>query len=171
MKSISFELSTSSIDRAIKELKKYQESLNERIEEFVRVLANDGVVVARAQLGTLEGDSSDASLGVQVNADGDIVKAVIFLQGKDVLFVEFGSGIYYNNGNAHPMAAELGYGVGTYPSEHPPNRAINPGYWWYKDQGGNLRLSLGTKGVRPIYEAAQNIRNTAIMKAISVFKG
>ena len=170
MKSIRFELRTSSIDKAIQELKKYQESINEKIEEFVRVLANDGVVVARTQLGTLEGDST-ASLGVQVNADGDIVKAIIFLQGKDVLFVEFGAGIYYNNGNAHPLAAQFGYGVGTYKSEHPPNRAINPGYWWYRDEGGGLRLSLGTKSVRPIYEAAQNIRNTAIMKAVSVFKG
>ena len=115
------------------------------------------------KLYTLEGENTRPTL--------DRVKAVIFLQGKDALFVEFGAGIYYNNGDAHPLAAEFGYGVGTYPSKNGHNRAINPGYWWYKDDNGTLNLSLGTKAAKPMYEAAQNARNTAIMTAMSVFKG
>ena len=168
---IKVELSTSSIDAAIKQLRDYRQRINEKMEEFVRILANDGVVVANASLASVEGDSTDASVGVEVNAEGNIVKAVIFLQGKDALFVEFGAGIYYNNGDAHPLAAEFGYGVGTYPSKNGHNRAINPGYWWYKDDNGTLNLSLGTKAAKPMYEAAQNARNTAIMTAMSVFKG
>ena len=170
MKKIKVKLSLASLEEAQRQLKEYQESINKKLEQFVRVLANDGVSVVRAQLAQMEGDSNYDGFGAEVDANGDIVKAYVYLHGHDAIFIEFGAGIYYNNGNNHPLAAELGYSIGSYPSESGYNRAINPGYWWYKNEYGHLSLSLGTKSVRPVYEAAQNVRNTAIMKAISVFR-
>ena len=170
-KIIKCELGTSSIDNAIKELKDYKQSINDKLNALVSALMQEGIEVARASLATTVGDSVNGAIeGFGVNSDGNIVTAFVALTGPDALFIEFGAGIHYNNGNVNPKASEFGYGVGTYPSEHPPNRAINPGYWWYKDDAGDIHLSLGTQASMPIYHAAENARNTAIKKAIEIFR-
>lgn len=169
MKQIKIELGASSIDKAIAEIERYKEGLNNRLFELVDKLVQSGVEVAKMKVLTSQGDSTDAYVGYMINSVGDIIKAEISVEGSEVLFIEFGAGIYYNNGNAHPYAAEFGYGVGTYPSEHPPNKAINPGYWWYSDENKNKHLSLGTEATMPMFSAAENIRNTVIQTAIDEF--
>ena len=169
MKKIKCKLDPSSIDKAIKELEDYGKSLQDKLKILIGELTQDGVQIARIQVSASQGDSTDAYVDYMVDSTGDIVKASIFLQGTDALFIEFGAGIYYNNGASHPMAAEFGYGIGTYPSEHPPNRAINPGYWWYKDEVGNKHLSLGTEATMPIYHAAETVKNNIIQRAIDNF--
>lgn len=117
MKTIKVNLSDSTaIEKAIKELDTYQKELMTKIKLFVETLAQDGIAVANARLGATVGDSTQGSIGFGINENGDIVKATISLSGKDALFIEFGAGIYYNNGNAHPKGAELGYTIGSYPS-------------------------------------------------------
>lgn len=167
---IKCEFSVESIRNAIDELQEYRESLKEKINDFVDALIKDGVEVAKIQLASAAHERPASVDAFYVDSSGDIIKAYIVLNSEDALFIEFGSGIRYNNGNAHPLAGEFGYGVGTYPSEHPPNRAINPGYWWYKD-GDKLRLSFGTQATMPIYHAAETMRNEVIQKAIEIFKG
>ena len=166
MKAIKIELSTNSIDKAIAELENYRKDLETRLKIFVGELIQEGVEVARIKVSASQGDSTDAHVDYMIDSTGEIIKARIFLQGTEALFIEFGAGIYYNNGNNHPMASENGYGIGTYPSEHPPNRAITPGYWWYKEEDGSKHLSLGTEATMPIYHAAETIRNKTIQKAI-----
>lgn len=169
MKTISVDLSIRSLNKAIAEIEKYKQGLIDKVKILVGQLVADGVEVARIRLLTSQGDSKDAYVDYLVSPQGDIVNAQIFMQGTDVLFIEFGAGIYYNNGNAHPQSTEFGYGVGTYPSEHPPNRAIRPGYWWYRDEAGGLHFSLGTEATMPIFGAGQDIRNNYINKAIQTF--
>lgn len=167
---IKCELGVTSIRAAIMELQDYRESLNEKIKDFADALIQHGVEVAKIQLASADAEKPASVDAFYVDSSGDIVKAFIVLDSEDALFIEFGSGIRYNNGNAHPLAGEFGYGVGTYPSKHPPNRAINPGYWWYKD-GDSLHLSFGTKATMPIYRAAESMRNQVIQKAVEIFKG
>lgn len=169
MKTIKIELDPGSVDKAIAELKDYRKDLQDRLKILIGRLVQDGVDIARIQVLASQGDSKSAYVDYLVDSTGEIIKASIFLQGKDALFIEFGAGIYYNNGNAHPQAAEFGFGVGTYPSEHPPNRAINPGYWWYSDEDKNKHLSLGTEATMPIFHAGETIRNNLIQKAIEEF--
>lgn len=171
MNTIKCELSVSSIRSAIKELQDYRESFAEKINDFVDALVKEGITVAKIQLASGQGDSTASVDAFYVEADGNITKAIIALNGEDALFIEFGSGIRYNNGNSHPYAKQFGYGVGTYPSEHPPNKAINPGYWWYGEKGEGLHLSFGTEATMPIYHAAETVRNLKIQKAIEIFKG
>lgn len=155
-----------SINAAIAELKEYRKRLQDKLVDFVRELALEGVVVARTYIGQAAGDTPRVSdPDYVIDASGDIIRASIFIEGNDVLFIEFGAGIQFNPVDP-PHAAEFGYGVGTYPSEHPPNKAINPGYWWYRDDGGNRRLSVGMEGTYPMYRAAENARNTYIQKAV-----
>lgn len=174
MKKISFKLGSTEIDRAIKELKQYQEELNKKIELFVDSLLSEGIKVASLRVASTQGDSKLPNVVYDINPQGDIVKATIAIVGTDVLFVEFGAGIAYNTGKQHPKADEFGYGPGTYPSEHPPNRAINPGYWYYTSHdsvGGNVRKrSIGTEATMPIYGAAESMRNAIIRKAVDAFR-
>ena len=164
---IKVNIGTGDIDKAIKELQAYRERLMNKINDFVDALIQEGMTVARIRLGSTQGDSTNASVdSVYISTSGDVTKAVIYLEGSDALFVEFGAGIAYNTGNQHPLADEFGYGPGTYPSEHPPNRAINPGYWYY---GGGIR-SIGTEATMPIYGAAEHIRNIIVQKANEILR-
>lgn len=169
-KVIKCDLSISGLESAINEIKAYEDELNDKIRRFVDELMKSGVAVAQARLGATIGDATNASIIYGLDSSGEIVTAYVGLNGPDALFIEFGAGIHYNNGNAHPLASQFGYGVGTYPSEHPPNRAIHPGYWWYKGDDGALHFSLGTQASMPIYNAAESIRNIAIMKALEIFR-
>ena len=168
-KVIKITLDTNSIRRAISDVKAYREELNSKLQQFVTTLLQDGITVANARLSSTIGDSVQGVIGFGVNNSGDIISATISLSGKDALFIEFGAGIAYNTGMQHPDADEFGYGPGTYPSKHPPNKAINPGYWFYRE-GGELVKSIGTQASMPIYYASETIRNNLIMRASEIFR-
>lgn len=163
MKKISIKLDSAEIGKAIKEIQEYREELNKKIELFVDALIHEGMNVAKARLASTRGDSTDASVdSFYISSTGDIIKAVIYLEGEDALFVEFGAGIVFNPVD-HPLAASLGYGPGTYPGQtHVPM----PGYWYY----GDGKLSVGTEATMPIYGAAEHMRNVIVQKANEVFR-
>lgn len=169
MKNIKIKLDPNSVDDAIAELKAYRASLMDKLKILIGQLVQDGVEIARVKVSASQGDSTDAYVDYTVSPEGNIVKASIFLQGTEALFIEFGAGIAYNTGEQHPKADEFGYGPGTYPSKHPPNKAINPGYWFYRDDSKNLQKSIGTEATMPIYHAGNTIRNNLIQKAIENF--
>ena len=170
-KVIKCNLSVIDLGRAINELKAYENELNDKLQRFVEELMKEGVTVAQARLGATIGDSTNAGISYGVNSSGEIISAYISLDGPDALFIEFGAGIAYNTGMQHPDAAELGYGPGTYPSKHPPNKAIIPGRWIYgHNDDGSPKWSIGTQASMPIYNAAETVRNNAIRKALEIFR-
>lgn len=167
---LKIELSASSIDKAISEVEKYKKNLSDKLEILIGKLVQSGVEVAQVLATTAQGDSTEAYVDYMVDKQGDIVKAAIYLRGKDAVFIEFGAGIAYNTGRQHPMADEFGFGIGSYPSKHPPNKAINPGRWVYgRDEAGNPLWSIGTEATMPLYHAAETIRNNLIQGAIEDF--
>ena len=169
---IKVELNDSSIDNAIREIQNYRESLNDKLRDFLNALLETGKIEAENRLNSTIGDSVEGIITVEPIQDyGDRITAIITLMGKDALFIEFGSGIAYNTGMTHPYAEQYGYGVGTYPSKHPPNKAINPGYWYYREEGNDKPVrSIGTQASMPIYYASETMRNQAIEKAKAVFR-
>lgn len=169
---IKCKLDSDSIDKAIKEIRDYRESFNKKLKGFFNALLEDGSTEARMRLTSTMGDSIQGIITVDMlQPDGDKLTAVITLMGKDALFIEFGAGIAFNTGMQHPYAADLGYGIGTYPSEHPPNKAINPGYWYYREEGNEQVVrSIGTQASMPIYYASETMRKQAIKRAIEVFR-
>jgi hypothetical protein len=169
-KVIKCKLDVASLDRAISELDTYQEELISKLESFVDALLSVGVAEASGRASSYAGDSKPARVVAEyVLKSKDSILATIALVGEDALFIEFGAGIAYNTGMEHPKAGEFGYGVGTYPSKHPPNRAINPGYWFYRENG-ELKKSIGTQATMPIYFASETMRNNAIQKALEIFR-
>lgn len=70
----------------------------------------------------------------------------VTIKGKDIVFVEFGAGAYYNHGNENPLAegVEFETDIGTYGRGQGLNK-----YWFVAH---NL-ISCGTPMYMPIYRA------------------
>lgn len=171
MPTIKVELNEKSIQKAIDTLNDYRESLNRKVTELVEELTRGGVKVAQVAITTFQGDSEVPQLEYSVNPHGQITQAVISITGRDVLFIEFGAGIAFNTGEQNPYADKFGYGIGTYPSKNPPNKAIQPGRWHYSRDGVTRQISYGTEATMPMYRAIEDARNNLIRTAIEKFRG
>ena len=161
------------VQKAIEALEEYKRKLVDKETLFCQRLAEIGVMAASAKLSTGDGDSSRlASFSIDFIAGGENVSCVLSITSVPNILEdgrtyyphlgwEFGAGIYYNNGNVHPKAHELGMGVGTFPDQ--TNAMYN--HWWYRDEGGNLHLSRGTQATMPMHTATvemiQNIEAIA----------
>ena len=152
-------LDKNSIMDVIAALEEYRSYLSDMVERFVKELTEAGLSVAKQALAEGQGgDGKDESrvrfeISNPAKAGNSVTMEIVF-SGTDCLFWEFGAGIYYNNGNANPKAAEFGMGVGTYPNQ---KFAINPGYWWYKGNDDKLHFSRGTEAAMPMYKASVEI--------------
>lgn len=123
-------LREASIDRAIRELQTYKAWVLAKEKELRVRLAAVGATVASIEFArAIYNGSNDIS--VRVDDTGSV--AVVYAEGKSLLFIEFGSGAKYGYG--HPMAGQFGYGPGTY-SDGPDGK----GHWddengWYFAHG------------------------------------
>lgn len=154
-------LSPSSIDKAIKELQAYEQSLNDKCEEFVRELAEIGIPVIdeRMSAATFTIDSNGIQSGadsthntyIKIHSFGDYSEATLVTEGSELLFVEFGAGVYYNGSvgsSPHPKGGEFGYRIGYYGKGHGKQKV-----WGYYDDGGELVLTHGVNATMPVYSA------------------
>ena len=168
-KKITMNLSVSSIQNAIKELRQYQNDLNRKCEEFCRRLTELGKITAQAKV-------DESPLGKYITVTTDIqpekagCKAMLIATGVTkstdygdinmLLLVEFGGGIHHNP-VANQKADELGFGVGTFPGQ---KHAFEDG-WWYPGDDGEWHYTHGTKATMPMYNASTemllNIRKIA----------
>jgi hypothetical protein len=168
-KKITMNLSVSSVQNAIKELRQYQQDLNRKCEIFCQRLTELGKVTAEAKV-------NESPLGKYVVVTTDIkpekagCKAILIATGVTkstdygdvnmLLLIEFGAGIHYNS-VPNPKAGELGFGVGTFPGQ---THAFEDG-WYYPDENGEWHYTHGTKATMPMYNASTemllNIRKIA----------
>ena len=169
VKQIKIELSQSSIQNAIKELRQYQQDLNRKCELFCLRLTELGQTTAEARI-------NESPLGKYVTVTTNIqpektgCKAMLIATGatkstdygdvNTLLLIEFGAGIHYNPVD-NPKAGELGFGVGTFPGQ---THAFEDG-WWYPGDDGEWHYTHGTKATMPMYgaftEMLLNIRKIA----------
>lgn len=141
------------IFKLAKDLNNYANSLNEKCREFAQKLIDIGINVAMFRLSNGYGDApKDADFGVEIDGTGNIVKGVMSLKGKGVLFWEFGAGNKYNGmTSSNPKAKEFSMDIGSYPGQtHVPV----PGFWFYKDESGNTHYSIGTQASMPMFSAS-----------------
>lgn len=151
---IEINLSKKSINDAIKKLETYRDELNDKNALFVKRLAQIGIDIVEQQIEIADGDS-DKYHTIQLipHSFGSYSQATIKLDGKDILFIEFGSGIHYNPSDPK-HADEFGYGVGTYPDQ---THAFDPNGWWYMDSTGVKQHSYGTRATAPMLTASMII--------------
>lgn len=172
-KTISFSLSSSSIQAAINEMNAYisglkskTKRLQEMITESIRWNAQEGFSSAIADDIYRGGTPPAPDVTVTVEDDGDVT--VIIASGKDAVFIEFGAGVYHNGAagsSPHPKGAENGYLIGEY------GKGLGKRNTWAlpgstKD---NPILTHGTPAAMPMYRGLQTTLDAIAEMAQEVF--
>lgn len=160
-KTIRIELSDSSINSAIKELRRYSAWVQSKEAELRSRLAMMGATVASIQFSrAIYNGTNDIS--VRVDDTGSV--AVIYAEGESVAFIEFGSGIKYGYG--HPLAGEFGFGPGTWSDgDEGKGHWDNEHGWWY----GSGQHSYGNPPAMAMYSAVKEITENVTRIAKEVF--
>lgn len=156
------ELNTKSVNKLLTSLKAYQKSFSAKNMLFVERLAELGIPVIDSTMARTRGDANPShDTEISISQIGNVVKGTLTLSGEDILFFEFGAGIYYNQSDPE-HASKFGYGVGTYPGQ---THAFNDDGWWYTDDAGIAHHSYGTEATSPMLRASHemivNIRKIA----------
>ena len=163
-KTIKCTLSQKSIQKAIDEIKKYQKSLRSKNEIFIKRLCELGIPVINQNILAAQGDSDkNHNTYIKINSFGNYAEAHLICEGKSILFIEFGAGIYHNGAagsSPHPKGEEFGYTIGSYGQGKGKNNS-----WVYVSDSGEWVRSYGTEATMPMYKASveiiQNIRKIA----------
>lgn len=178
MKTIKMNLSISSIQNAIKEVKQYQNDLNRKCEELTKRLCAEGISIAQVHIGS-------SGFGKYIHLDSEITpqqagcRAVFYMEdGQKIvsqwqtlegvksatvspsLMLEFGAGLPAKNPVGIP-----GVGTGTFPGGTHGNE---PG-WYYMDLNGEWHYSSGTAPKMPMYFAGKELRDKVVAIAKEVF--
>ena len=162
MRTITFTLDSSSIAKAIREVRDYAQEvedntkrLREMVAERIAWSASNGFRTAMVGdiVGVISGgkmyraESPPSDVSVTVTHNGNV--SVIFADGKEAVFIEYGAGVY-NNGAAgtspHPWGAQFGYFIGSYGKGHGQRKV-----WGYRDGAGNIVLTRGTPAAMPMF--------------------
>lgn len=130
-KTITMELNTESITRAIKEVRLYEQWVLAKEHELRTRLAEIGLRVASIKFSSAKYDGNN-DVTVTISDDGDT--ATINASGEAVVFIEFGSGAKLGYG--HPEAGKFGYGPGTWSGD--PSKG-GKGHWDEKTKDGRYK--------------------------------
>lgn len=166
---ITFSLSTSSIERAVQELRDLKEELRYKNSLFVQRLAEAGLVVVNStKFSEGTSDFYDLRSYVFIDESGANTRATLVLSGKDVAFIEFGAGVHYNGqggSSPNPFGQKLGMTIGSYGLGHGLED-----HWFYFDEDlGRYRFSYGTRAAMPMAKADEDIRMRYLEIAKEVF--
>lgn len=170
-------LSVSSIKDLQKQLQDYSNSMNKRCEELCIRLAKLGIPVIESNInsahitydekGIESGSDTTHHTSVKVQSFGDYAHVDLIVEGKDLLFIEFGSGIYHNappGESTHPRGKEFGYVIGSYGKGNGVQKV-----WGYYDDNGEFVLTHGTEATMPMYKASKEIANSILKVAKDIF--
>lgn len=165
---INMTLSSKSVKDAIKELERYRDNLERKNEIFVKRLTEIGINVINSRIAQARTED-DKSFNIDRNIKPlkNSVVARIEVTGRNILFIEFGAGVFYNQGNSHPLASQFGYGVGTYPGQ----THANDDFWFFIDENGDKHMSHGTEATMPMYNAYREMYTQVVSIAREVFGG
>lgn len=146
-----------SIDKAIKEVKRYKREFETKEAEFVRRIAELGVSVASSGFAAADYDGIN---DVQVTMTHGSNTAVVTAYGETVGFIEFGTGIKHPEWDASGMEytppRHGTYGKG---------RGKNPHGWYFKQsEGASARHTYGN----PPAEAMRTARDIMVERVIQI---
>lgn len=176
-KTISTNLSESGVRRMIAKLKGEGEWLTDKVVELTKRLAEVGIPVVDKNVqaagytvdadGIESGSDTEHLTYVKVDTFGTFARATLVLEGRDILFIEFGAGVYHNTPvgtSPNPKGAEMGYTIGSYGKGLGANET-----WSYPDGTGAFVRSHGTKATMPMYRASLEVRDKFMKVTKEVF--
>nr|DAF78376.1 MAG TPA: hypothetical protein [Caudoviricetes sp.] len=171
------ELSVKGLNELKRQLLDYKNTLPDKMDEFVRRLAEKGIPVVEKNIskasykydrkGIQSGSNTEHRTYVKVDSLIGLSQATLILEGREVLFIEFGAGVKRNGAvgsSPHPKGPENGFLIGTYGMGHGSQQV-----WGYYADNGDLVLTHGTKATMPMYKADMAIMRTVVKTAKEVF--
>lgn len=169
-KTIKIELSTSSIDKAIKELEKFKQDCLDKEKRMLEALANIGVREASVRFTTAMYDGiNDVTVSLEKTDNGYAIVA----SGQAVAFIEFGTGVYHNTSEPYPNSRPDGIvGIGEYGKGMGKRRA-----WFYKGEPGTngevqkngVVKTRGNPAAMPMWYASEEMKRSILQIAREVF--
>ena len=159
---IKMSLSEESIENAIKELRAYAYSLEQKKDKLLEKLAYIGIKEASVRFTTAMYDGvNDSSVSLEPIVGGYCIKA----EGKAVAFIEFGAGVYHNPGEPYPNPRPSGVvGIGEYGKGLGKRQA-----WGFKDDSGELVITHGNPAAMPMWYASEEMQSNVLKIAKEVF--
>lgn len=166
---IKMNLSVSSVENAIKQIEEYKQSLILKTAQLLEELGKIGIETIETRMSNIQGDSNPNHYAfVKMNSFGSYSRATIFLQGSQILFIEFGSGVHYNGATGsspHPKGQQMGYTIGSYGK----GQGANDSWVYFNEDHGRFETSQGTKAAMPMYNAEVEIMRQVKQVAKKVF--
>lgn len=151
MKTITVELSVESCQKAVDELSKFGSSLDRKLNLVCKRLADVGAQEAQIHImGAQAGFYGNDDVHVSVEPYNKGWKVV--MSGKDIYFVEFGTGIYAGEYAGDASNVSVGIMPGDYSEEH-AKQYSEKGYWFYANN-----FYRGTPAEMPMYYAGKRMR-------------
>lgn len=168
-------LSDSGIQSAIRQIEEYKQSLNSKIVTLVERLSEVGIRTVNAvMMSVAPVDRGEYFTEfISIGSGKDTHTAIIRLEGDQVLFIEFSSGITFGT-NIFPKPPNnpnygSGYGKGTFNPDS--DNWSNPNGWYYTNKRtGQTRVhTYGIRAYAPMYNADMEMRNQIMTIAREVF--
>ena len=159
---ISVGLGANEIERAIRDLKHYEQEFLDREKRLVEGLAEIGLKEASVRFTTAMYDGiNDVSVRLDTTSNGYVIVA----EGQAVAFIEFGAGVYHNGSEPYPNPRPNGIvGIGEYGKGHGKQKA-----WGYFDESGELVITRGNPAAMPMWYASEEIKNSVLKVVKEVF--
>ena len=135
LKTIDFELTPSSINSAIRELKRFQEMFVQSMSELIQRLAEEGAQVARIQVASMDAvDTGQLEGSIYGYYDPQSRIGYVIAGAAHAFYVEYGTGSV-GMANPHPEASAAGwqYMIG----EHIKLGPGGMGWWYDKSTDGD----------------------------------
>lgn len=175
-RTISMKLTKESIDKAVKQLQEYQKWVNKKTYKLVDELTKVGIPVIEDNIqkatytydGKIRsGSDTEHTTHVNISGNGNSIVANLIVNGEEIMFIEFGAGVYYNGSagaSPHPKGSANGMVIGSYGKGHGVKKV-----WGYYDDNGELILTHGVKATMPVYKAEMAIIEEYVNVARRVF--
>ena len=174
MKQIHVELTEESIDRALRELVKFQKWIEDGTQRLLELIGERGKVYADTEyLSALT--IGDEIPEVTYSVSGNTV--TVTASGADVLFIEFGTGVTYPESHPDPLAGqyphgEYGYGLGKLKSgwRFPETPGADAdGLAWPDPKHEGYMKTYGNPANASLYNARTQIEDTFLELAKEAF--
>ncbi len=161
-KVVRMSLNTSSVGKAIAELKSFRDSIDAKTDELLKELANIGIKEAQVRFTTAMYDGvNDSEVTLKTIENGYQIVA----EGHAVAFIEFGTGVHYNPTEPYPNPRPDGIvGIGEYGKGYGKRQA-----WGFKNESDELVITHGNPAAMPMWYASEEMRNSILQIARRVF--
>ena len=159
---ISLSVSEKGIDKAVQDLKRFEQDILKKANALIEALAKIGLKEASVRFTTAMYDGiNDTSVRLDETKTGYSIVA----DGKAVAFIEFGAGVYHNSAEPYPNPRPEGVaGIGEYGKGYGKRNA-----WGFKDENDNLIVTRGNPAAMPMWYASEEIKHSVLKVVKEVF--